>query len=57
MLEGIKYYVNVETGKLLDQFQMEKEWAVVYDGNNLIHSRSKDSLYEEVVKVECLEKV
>lgn len=52
----MKYYVNKETGRLLDRLQMEKEWAVVYDGFDEIHSRCKSDIYEEVVRVECQDK-
>lgn len=53
----MKYYVNRDTGKLLDKYQMEKEWVLLYDGYDDTHGKCKSEQYEEVVSVECQEQV
>lgn len=50
----MKYYVNKDTGELLDELQMRKQWRDVYDGDDPLNILTYHDQYEEVQKVEWL---
>lgn len=47
----MKYYVNRDTGELLDECQMKRQWEDLYDGNDPLNILHIEDQYEEVVEV------
>ena len=47
----MKYYVNKETGQLLDELQMKKQFKDQYDGFDSTNIVTIQDVYEEVKEV------